>query len=403
MKLKYFSLTLILLIFAFLLSGCDDAKSVDQFSYVIALGLDKGETNKIKLSLQFPISGGSEGGSSSQSSSSVTYSVECISIEDGINQMNNYINKPINLSHCGVIVFSEELAEEGLSTYAYTLTNTIEVRPDTNIIISKSPTDEYLKNATSPLEEVSARYYDIILSSSEFTGYTDDMTLSDFFYSLNDTTKEPSAILGSLSSSQSKGNDSSTETNAYKAGEIPISPSESIQNSGIAVFKDDKLVGELDNIETMCYLMVTNRLDKCTITIPNPFHQEETIDLQLTLRNNTKNSVSTLDSNPFIEVQVNINAQILSMTQNAEYLTDENLPILEEAVNSYLKKIISAYLYKTSQEYHSDISGFAKEAIKKFLTWDKWLSYNWHDNYQNSFFKVTVDTNVRSGRLFINA
>ena len=97
MKFKYIALTLILLTFAFLLSGCDDAKSVDQFSYVIALGLDKGETNKLKLSLQFPISGGSEGGSSSQSSSSVTYSVECISIEDGINQMNNYINKPINL------------------------------------------------------------------------------------------------------------------------------------------------------------------------------------------------------------------------------------------------------------------------------------------------------------------
>ncbi len=403
MKFKYIALTLILLTFAFLLSGCDDAKSVDQFSYVIALGLDKGETNKLKLSLQFPISGGSEGGSSSQSSSSVTYSVECISIEDGINQMNNYINKPINLAHCGVIVFSEELAEEGLSTFAYTLTNTIEVRPDTNIIVSRSPAEKYLKNATSPLEEVSARYYDIILSSSEFTGYTDDMTLSDFFYSLNDTTKEPSAILGNVSTSQTSKTNSSDETNSYKAGDTPISPSESIENSGIAVFKGDKLVGELDNIETMCYLMVTNRLDKCTITIPNPFQESETIDLQLTLRNNTKNTVYSLDTNPYVEVQVSMNAQILSMTENAEYLKDENLPILEEAVNSYLEKIISSYLYKTSQEYHSDISGFAKEAIKKFLTWDQWISYNWHDNYQNCFFKVTVDTTIRSGRLFIDA
>jgi len=406
MKLKYLILILILCSFTFLLSGCNDSNAVDQFSYVIAIGLDKGNSNKLNLSLQFPIANGSNGsGSSSQSSDSVTYSVECISIEDGINQMNNYISKPINLSHCRVIVFSEELANDGLSTYAYTLTNSIQIRPNANIIISKCPASQYLKNATSPLEEVAARYYEIILSSSEYTGYTYDMTLSDFFYSLNDTTTQPVAILGSINSSsaQNTSSSSSSETNSYKAGETPINSGNSVENSGLAVFKEDKLIGELDNIETMCYLMVTNRLDKCIITIPNPFKEGETIDLQLTLNNNTKTKVSTLNSNPYIEVNLNMKAQILSMTENAAYLQEENTPILENAVNSYLEKLISSYLYKTSKEYQSDISGFAKEAIKNFLTWDKWITYNWNENYRNAFFKVSVNTNIRSGKLFVNA
>lgn len=50
---KTIILTLILSIFVVILSGCYDAQSVDNYSYVIAIGLDKSDSQKLKLSLQF--------------------------------------------------------------------------------------------------------------------------------------------------------------------------------------------------------------------------------------------------------------------------------------------------------------------------------------------------------------
>lgn len=406
MKLKIVALILILCCFAILLSGCDEGHSVDQFSYIVAIGIDKGDSHKINLSLQFaiPNSSGSSGGSS-QSANSVVHSVECNSIEDGINLMNNYVGRPINLAHCKVIVFSEEIASDGISSYIYTLTNSIQMRPVANIIVSKCPASDYIENAKSPLEELSARYYETIFSSTEQTGYIVTATLSDFFYSLNDTTKQPIAVLGNVNyfHNDNTQNSSSSESNKYRAGQTPIDSSNSIENSGIAVFKEDKLIGELDNIQTMCFSMIINKLDKCIITIANPFKEDENIDLQITSNNPTQTTVSTLNSNPFIEIDLQLSAQILSLTENSEYLQAENLPQLEKAVNSYLEKNMSEFLYKTSKEYHSDISGFAKEAIKNFLTWDEWENYNWHETYENAVFKVNVSTNIRSGRLFTDS
>lgn len=405
-KFRYIALILILISFTFLLTGCDEGHGVDQFSYIVAIGIDKGESQKIKLSLQFaiPNSSGSSGGSS-QSANSVLHSVECNSIEEGINLMNNYVGKPINLAHCKVIVFSEKIATEGISTYIYTLTNSIQVRPVANIIVSRCPASDYIENAKSPLEELSARYYESIFTSSEETGYIAIASLSDFFYSLNDTTRQPIAVLGDVNYSQSSNttNSSSSETNKYKAGQTPINSTNSIENSGIAVFKEDKLVGELDNIQSMCYSMVTNNLEKCIITITNPFEESENIDLQITINNPTQSIVYTLNTNPYIEVNLQLRAQILSLTEDAKYLQEENLPKLESAINSYLEKNISEFLYKTSIEYHSDIVGFAKEAIKNFWTWDKWINYGWHENYENAVFKVNASTNIRSGRLFTDS
>ena len=42
---------------------------------------------------------------------------------------------------------------------------------------------------------------------------------------------------------------------------------------------------------------------------------------------------------------------------------------IEEACNKYLSENITNYLYKTSKEYHSDIDGFGKHAVKYFLNY----------------------------------
>lgn len=76
-----------------------------------------GETNNLKVSFQFAIpsksGAGGEGGtdgSSTDSSDTVIDTIEASSIEHAIALADGYISKQINLSHCKVLVISEEFA-----------------------------------------------------------------------------------------------------------------------------------------------------------------------------------------------------------------------------------------------------------------------------------------------------
>ena len=183
---------------------------------------------------------------SSQSQKSTITTVDCASIDSGLSLINSYISKKINLSHCKAIVISEELAYEGISEYIYTLANNIQIRPDCNIIISRCNAEVYLKNSTPTLESVSARYYEFIFNSSEYTGYTENIYLADFYSDLLSTTSQAHAILGGINENATHKNYSNLELadkeGSYKADETPIQAKTGIENMGIAVFNGDKLV-----------------------------------------------------------------------------------------------------------------------------------------------------------------
>lgn len=195
---KLLVLFLILSISLFSLSGCRfSTLNIDDLAYAVALGLDVGENNKIKVSFQLSIPGSESSGSgSSQSDNSVVNSIECSSIDSGINLLNTYLSKEVNLSHCKVIVFSEEFASLGLADTLYTLMNNVQIRPDCNVIISRCTAEYFLNNSKPLLEKLSARYYEIAPNSSYYTGYTDNVTLSEFFSDFQDSFTECHGILG---------------------------------------------------------------------------------------------------------------------------------------------------------------------------------------------------------------
>ena len=287
-------LSIFIIIFA--LSGAYNSQNIDRLAYVIAIGLDKGENEPLKLSIQLSKPGNTNSASSQSSDNNIVNSVECSSIESGLNLFDSYISRKINLLHCKVVVISEELATQGISDYIYTLLNSVEVSPHANVIISKSGSEDFLNSSQPILESLASNYYEIALSSSEYTGYTENITLINFFSDYVDTFQEPVAILGAVNSEKTNGlsnlkNDDSTDStsdinkdSSYIAGETPISSKDNIENMGLAVFHKDKIVGELNGLESIFHLIISNKLESCNISIPNPLGDSESIDVNLILK-----------------------------------------------------------------------------------------------------------------------
>lgn len=186
-----------------------------------------------------------------------------------------------------------------------------------------------------------------------------------------------------------------------KHGETPTKTSNSVEGFGTAVFFDDKLVGELSGFETICHLMVMNKFESCTASIPYLYDENHSyIDLRLFKKRNPKIKVEIVNGSPYIFVEIFLQGYGLSLDSDTDYSSEEELKKIDNSAEYYLEAKIKEYLYKTSLDFNSDIDGFGKKAISKYLTIDEWHDSNWLDNYKNSFFEVKVHVNVKSGYEF---
>ena len=392
-------IVIILLLTAF--SSSYNSLNIDKLAYVVAIGIDTSEKNNLRVSFQFTNASSVSETGSSEKSPSIIDTVDASSISTAVNLMNTYIGKKINLSHCKVIVFSESIATEGISKQIYTLINDTQIRPSANIVVSKCDAKYYIENSKPSFENLITKYYDIFPSSSDYTAYTVNATIGDFLYALECKTCSPTAILGGMNTENSNTN-SSLNTNkdsSVKSNESSISGKRGSENIGVAVFKEDKLVGELNAIECLAFLNLKNEAKGFLISVPDPNEINSYIDVYLTPDNNLKIDVNIINGSPYIKIKANYSGRIHSVTSESAYLDSQVLDNINKSCNSYLESIFSNYLYKTSRDFKSDINRFGKFCLSKFLTTKDFENYNWLDNYKNSFFDVDVETSIESSLL----
>ena len=375
--------------------------SIDNLAYVIALGIDVGENEKYKITFQFTTGTPNPEVGSTEKSPSIVNSVEANSIDSAISIMNAYMARELNLSHCRVIIFSEEVAVNGISNAIYTLANDTELRPSANIIVSKNKAKDYISNSEPILENLITKYYEIFPNSSKYTGYVYNVTLGDFFNQLTCNTDEPFAILGGVNTNSP---DTSTSSNASNVSDIKstnnsISAQRGSENIGVAVFKEDKLVGELTALETLCLSIIRGEVNSFLISVEDPMDEQEQIDLMLYADRGKKINVDIVNNTPYITIDLKFTGRIYSMRENLKYLDNSVLESISDKANEYLQDVITTYLYKTSVEFKSDINGIGKYCLSKFLTIQEFEDFDWRENYTNSTFNVSVNTEIQSGFL----
>lgn len=294
-----------------------------------------------------------------------------------------------------------------------------QIRPTTNIVISENEAHNYIKNSVSSLEEVLTKYYDVFPTSSKYTGYTSDIPLGTFYENMlnkhtgtvaiygkesNVTTKKTNSSDTENDSNQSSSN--KKETNSLEDDESSfLNKKDSIMennailngdrgtiNVGLAVFKDDKLVGTLSPEETLWCSLLKNEVDKFLVSIDNPNNENEKIDITLNSLSSVYFDVDVSSDTPKINIKFNLNGKIINNTDQISIYKQNN--VINDNLKQYLGNKILDYLYKTSKEYNSDIECFYKIAKKEFLTNTDLDNYNWEEKYKNAEFNIEFNDDI---------
>ncbi|MTI82881.1 MAG: Ger(x)C family spore germination protein [Firmicutes bacterium] len=392
----------LLLLMLLLIPGCWGYQEVDESAFILALGVDKGEKNKLNLTAQIAVpkniaGGGEGGGGGGGAKSTMVVSVETPTILAGLDLLGTFVERRPSLKHTKAIVFSSELAREGMGRYLAPLVRYRQFRRNTFMVVSRGKAEELVKNTQPILEDNPAKYIELLVGTSKYTGlFPVSSQVHQFYNAAKSEARQPVAILAALGGNKQKDQAGKKESvGEYLAGEIPREGGNKIDLMGTAVFNGGRMVGELTGNETTVMEMINGRFNQGIFSVPDPRVPEEYILLEARAERRPAVEISLEGQVPVINVEISLDAEFLSIQSNIAYERPGAINEVENAFAQILQRDADGLLRKTQEEFSADVFGFGEEARKKFLTWPEWEQYDWLKVFPQAEVNVNFNINIR--------
>lgn len=169
-----------------------------------------------------------------------------------------------------------------------------------------------------------------------------------------------------------------------------------IKYKGLAAFKDDRLVGFLDGIETRAYNMITNNFKAAYMSVSC---KDSMVSLKVpSAKADVKTNVD--NNNITINIKVKINLNVIGVSGTLDVSKAENLKKVEESFNKQMQSEIVSAISKVQKEFASDIFGFGSYVHAEHPEKWKEIKDNWDDYFSKATVNVTVESSAtRSGEI----
>lgn len=384
---KYFKFILFLLLIVTMplgLCSCWDKVELDELAIVLGVGIDKAESaDDIDLTIQIEKSSGTNSSSSSSSGSSGGENSKFINLtESGTNvsttmdEFSHMISREIYLSHNQLIVFGNDLAKEGIRDQMDYFLRNYQGRLTVNVCIAKGKAGDIF-DVSSDLDQIPAVKVSDLIGNKNASLEVVDLNVADLMTDLSSSSKSMVAPYLEI---------------VNEEGE------EHLGVSGCAVFKGDKVVGELDPTETRGYLWVQNEVTNGKFIV-------DILDQQATLSvvkaESKVDPVINKDGSVSVKITAKEEGILESQTGSVALNTQNHIKLLQKAAAKAIKSEIQQTLNK-SMQLGTDIYGFGDMLKQKYPHKWKSLEENWDDLYQNIDVQIEVTAEVRGDGRLIN-
>ncbi|QAA31030.1 Ger(x)C family spore germination protein [Clostridium manihotivorum] len=404
---KIIAIALICIMSASTLSGCFDSSEVTEYAFAYSIGLEKGVKDKLRLTVQLSSSNAQlksnsedTGVSSKQKGNIVLISVDCPVFFIGVNMINSCISRQLTFNHTMFMVFSEDLAKEGIDSYINGIIRKRDVRRDMYCLVTKGSALDFLENNSPALTPSLSKMEEGLLFQSKKTGFYPITTYRNAIDEMKSPVEQTILPLGSPNSGKnfsSNGNINDIHFRnggAYYAGELPRKGGLDIELFGTAVFDGGKMVGELTGDETRALLIIRNEFEKGFFFFQDPLEEEKFVILEVMPQKAPKIKVNIKGSKPVVDLDIFLEANIASIQSTIDYDSKDLKPMLEATA----KRSIENQLKKTIEKcivFKSDVLRFGTYVAKDFSTIQELEAYNWLKHFKDCEVHTKVDFIIR--------
>ncbi len=411
---KVSKVIILAMLFIYILTGCTpDSVNIDDQVYAIMVGIDKGVENKIRMTVQFPTyKGGGSGGSpgaggggggkeekeSGQVDGTIVTTVECSTVLEGINLLSTSTTRHISLVHCKGIIFSEELAYQGINYYMSDFARFRETRRIASIGVCRGKAEDYIMENKTPIGENISKSIELAFAQSESSGLFPKVTR--FYKDTISPYSQPYALYVGLNNFKNLKKEINGEPplkteEQFYPGEVPKKGDIKQEMVGTAVFNGDKLAGTLNADETRYFMMVINQFKHGILTVEDKKYPGMAIPFDLRPGRKPDIKVRFDKSTPVIDIKLNIEADIVGIQSGMHYESIDKINELNELLKGSIKDGVTKTIEKVQKQMGTDIFGFGYYAAGKFLTIDDFEKYNWLSHFIDAKININVNTNIR--------
>lgn len=365
-------LLLLVVCVSFLLTGCWDRTEINDIALIMGIGLDQKNEKLVEITVEMSITKGlsgqgMEGGDGG--AETMIRSGEGNTIADAISNLQEKIPREVFWGHAKTVVIGEKLAKKGIHEHLDFLSRHPQPRLRAQMFVSKGKAKDVM--ALTPLLEHSSSEVLRELAKSKLLM---DVTLKDLLQMLSGDAGAAALPMVSILSPQK--------------GQKPLQTIAYINRT--AIFKKDKMVGQINDKLTRGVLWFRNEIKHATVTL-RPEGGQGNVSCTL-LR-------ADIELIPKIE-DGKWEMTVKSVTEDDVVLNDSKLnmmnpkivKLLEQDLKKDLEERFTLTLQNVQKKKKADILGFADAFHRKYpKEWQK-AKDHWDDIFPN--IEVTFETKV---------
>ncbi|EZH67382.1 hypothetical protein DH09_05475 [Bacillaceae bacterium JMAK1] len=386
MIMKWLSSTLLVMISLLLLSGCWDRWELNELSIITGMAIDKSDDH-YELTMQSinpaEIASQEIGNGYAQAFNTTEVAP---TIHESLRKHVNKSPRRAFISHLQVLVISEEVAREGITSILDFFYRDHEVRSDFFVLIAKD--DQRAKEILSivtPLENVpSQNIFDSLQYGARSYGGTRIVTLDDLYQDATAPGIEPALmgvqVIGNLKEGQERSNAERNE------------PATTLLIQELAMFRDNYLVGWLSQDQSKGLNYITGDIRDSVGSFNCPNNSDEEFALE-SFKEKTDYDVRIVNNKPIIDLTFNISSHISEVNCSTLDLSkEENFYLVEKESEEQFLTILQDTVQE-AKAHQSDVLGFGQMIHRKHpKIWEE-LKSNWNEEFPN--VEVTYDVNIK--------
>ncbi|MBM7570463.1 Ger(x)C family spore germination protein [Aquibacillus albus] len=367
-----------------LLTGCWDRRELTEVGIVAAMAIDMDpETGEYILTSQYLRPAAESTQTPTPDRPYLMVSTTGKTISEVMRKANETIDRKSFFAHNKVIVISEEIAKEGLIPVIDAFQRGKEVRGYVWLTIAKgSSSKSIIETKANNISRIPADFVHALIENAEHNAAFTDVL--NYYKKVLGAGIDPVAgVLTRIVNNEEK------------------APPELVKLSGGAVFKEDKLVGFLNQTETRGYNWVTAEGEfgnRGALILPSLLEEDKYVTILMQeLHAEIKPQIDNGDQ-PTFTIQVDQKARVTGQEATGEFKSRKEvtdyLKKIEKEAEKEIEKEIKMVVDKAQQDLESDIFGFGRALNKKYpKEWDKYKE-NWSDKFVEVEYTLNVNVDL---------
>lgn len=365
--LKKSFMLFILISFAVTFLGCWDYEEMIDLKYLAGIAVDKDKyTNDYILTLEVL-----EASTNSKAINSNIIESRGKTIHGALRDAIKKTGNMLQGSHAKVFIVSKDIAEEGIVPVIDLIDRDVELRNDMWILISESDTaSDILRKGKEGSEIISYELAAAIANSNKIGKYMK----VEIFKIISDISDRGSSAIAPMVNVNNNNNNTESKFNV----------------SGTAIFKGEKVVGTLNEFETMFFQILKE--DNVKFVLPIELEKGNNISLEIM---NINRSINTKikDNKVVIDMTINIDTALSELASSGvNYILKDERDKLKKQSEKEIKISCYKVIEKLQKEYKSDAIGFGDILKKRNPNAWKSVESDWLDIFEN--IEINLDINL---------